>query len=171
VWDGEDLVGVYAQESTARADATVLQRDAARAGTAGGAWTACRCRCSPSPSTPAGRRGGHRLDWPGSADTALVTRMLLLDLVPVLGIAYMTEVRSRARQGRRFGVKWRSPERTMTPSTRLIGWVTAVSVLALLATNDPISSGFFANLTVVLLVMLLVQAVGALLHNRTRARR
>jgi len=32
VWDGEDLVGVYAQESTARVDATVLQRDAARAG-------------------------------------------------------------------------------------------------------------------------------------------
>jgi len=32
VWDGEDLVGVYAQESTARADATVLQRDAALAG-------------------------------------------------------------------------------------------------------------------------------------------
>jgi len=32
VWDGEDLVGVYAQESTARADAAVLQRDAARAG-------------------------------------------------------------------------------------------------------------------------------------------
>jgi len=32
VWDGEDLVGVYAQESTARADAAALQRDAARAG-------------------------------------------------------------------------------------------------------------------------------------------
>jgi len=32
VWDGEDLVGVYAEESTARADAAVLQRDAARAG-------------------------------------------------------------------------------------------------------------------------------------------
>jgi len=32
VWDGDDLVGVYAQESTARADAAVLQRDAARAG-------------------------------------------------------------------------------------------------------------------------------------------
>ncbi len=32
VWDAEDLVGVYAQESTARADAAVLQRDAARAG-------------------------------------------------------------------------------------------------------------------------------------------
>jgi len=32
VWDGEDLVGVYAQESTARADAAVLRRDAARAG-------------------------------------------------------------------------------------------------------------------------------------------
>ncbi len=26
VWDGEDLVGVYAQESTARADAAVLRR-------------------------------------------------------------------------------------------------------------------------------------------------
>lgn len=32
VWDAEDLVGVYAEESTARADAKVLQRDAARAG-------------------------------------------------------------------------------------------------------------------------------------------
>ncbi len=35
VWDGEDLVGVYAEESTARADAAVLQRDAARAGLRG----------------------------------------------------------------------------------------------------------------------------------------
>ncbi len=32
VWDGEDLVGVYAQESVARRDAAVLRRDAARAG-------------------------------------------------------------------------------------------------------------------------------------------
>jgi len=32
VWDGDDLVGVYAEESTARADAVVLRRDAARAG-------------------------------------------------------------------------------------------------------------------------------------------
>jgi len=32
VWDGEDLVGVYAAESTARADAAVLRRDAARVG-------------------------------------------------------------------------------------------------------------------------------------------
>jgi hypothetical protein len=30
VWDEEDLVGVYAQENTARADAAVLQRDAVR---------------------------------------------------------------------------------------------------------------------------------------------
>jgi len=101
-----------------------------------------------------------------------VTRMLLLDLVPVLGIAYLTEVRSRARQGRRFGVKWRSPEQTTTPSTQLIGWFVVVSVSALLlANNDWISSAFFANLAVVLLVMMLIQAVGALLHNRTRARR
>ena len=35
VWDTDDLVGVYAQESTARADAAVLQRDAARAGLRG----------------------------------------------------------------------------------------------------------------------------------------
>jgi len=35
VWDGEDLVGVYAEESTARADAAVLQRDTARAGLRG----------------------------------------------------------------------------------------------------------------------------------------
>ncbi len=33
VWDGDDLVGVYAQESTARGDAAVLRRDAVRAGT------------------------------------------------------------------------------------------------------------------------------------------
>jgi len=32
VWDEEDLVGVYAQESTARADAAVLARDAVRSG-------------------------------------------------------------------------------------------------------------------------------------------
>jgi len=32
VWDGDDLVGVYAQESPARADAAVLRRDAACAG-------------------------------------------------------------------------------------------------------------------------------------------
>jgi len=32
VWDGEDLVGVYAQESVARGDAALLGRDAARAG-------------------------------------------------------------------------------------------------------------------------------------------
>ncbi len=36
VWDGEDLVGVYAQESTASADAAVLKRDAARAGVRAG---------------------------------------------------------------------------------------------------------------------------------------
>lgn len=36
VWDGEDLVGVYTEESTARADAAVLQRDAAHAGVRGG---------------------------------------------------------------------------------------------------------------------------------------
>jgi hypothetical protein len=36
VWDGEDLVGVYAQESTARTDAAVLQRDARRAGVRAG---------------------------------------------------------------------------------------------------------------------------------------
>jgi len=35
VWDADDLVGVYAQERTARADAAVLQRDAARAGLRG----------------------------------------------------------------------------------------------------------------------------------------
>jgi len=32
VWDGEDLVGIYAEEQVARADAAVLQRDAVRAG-------------------------------------------------------------------------------------------------------------------------------------------
>jgi len=32
VWDEEDLVGVYAAESTARADAAVLRRDAVRSG-------------------------------------------------------------------------------------------------------------------------------------------
>jgi len=32
VWDAEDLVGVYAEESVARADAAVLRRDAVRAG-------------------------------------------------------------------------------------------------------------------------------------------
>jgi len=36
VWDGEDLVGVYAEESTARTDAAVLRRDAARAGVRAG---------------------------------------------------------------------------------------------------------------------------------------
>jgi len=32
VWDGEDLVGIYAEEQVARADAAVLRRDAVRAG-------------------------------------------------------------------------------------------------------------------------------------------
>ncbi len=32
VWDADDLVGAYAKESTARADAAILRRDAARAG-------------------------------------------------------------------------------------------------------------------------------------------
>jgi hypothetical protein len=32
VWDGGDLVGVYAQENTARGEAVVLRRDAARTG-------------------------------------------------------------------------------------------------------------------------------------------
>ncbi len=32
VWDAEDLVGVYAEEQVARADAAVLRRDAVRAG-------------------------------------------------------------------------------------------------------------------------------------------
>lgn len=32
MWDGKDLVAVYAEESTARVDAAVLPRDAARAG-------------------------------------------------------------------------------------------------------------------------------------------
>jgi len=44
VWDGEDLVGVYAEESTARADAAVLRRDAARAGCGRRSWIACRRR-------------------------------------------------------------------------------------------------------------------------------
>ena len=35
VWDAEDLVGVYAEEAVARADAAVLRRDAARAGQRG----------------------------------------------------------------------------------------------------------------------------------------
>jgi len=35
-WDGENLVGVYAEESMARADAAVLQRDAARVGVRAG---------------------------------------------------------------------------------------------------------------------------------------
>jgi len=54
VWDEEDLVGVYAAESTARADAAVLARDAVRsgrrrrlgrtAGAAGRLWGSCRLR-------------------------------------------------------------------------------------------------------------------------------
>ncbi len=36
VWDGEDLIGVYSEEGTARADAAVLQRDAVRAGVRAG---------------------------------------------------------------------------------------------------------------------------------------
>ena len=32
VWDGEELVGIYAEEQVARADAAVLRRDAVRAG-------------------------------------------------------------------------------------------------------------------------------------------
>ncbi len=36
VWDGEDLVGVYAEEAAARTDTAVLQRDASRAGARAG---------------------------------------------------------------------------------------------------------------------------------------
>jgi len=46
-----------------------------------GAWTACRCRCSPIPSTPTGTRGGHHPGRPGSADTALVTRLIVVDAI------------------------------------------------------------------------------------------
>ncbi len=87
-------------------------------------------------------------------------------------MVYLTEARSQARRGRRFGVKWASPERTPTLSTQLTGWAMAVILLALvLATSNPISSVSFANFTVVFVVMLLIQAVGALLHNRTRVGR
>lgn len=46
-----------------------------------GAWTACRCWCSPIPSAPTGTRGGHHPGRPGSADTALVTRLVVVDAV------------------------------------------------------------------------------------------
>jgi len=84
VWDGEDLVGVYAQESTARADATVLQRDAALAGYRAGsvdclplqvftepqhppvvavdtAWTGCQVAVVRAPRQVAWPRCGH--EW------------------------------------------------------------------------------------------------------------
>jgi len=69
---------------------------------------------------------------PGGADTALVARMLVVDLVPVLGIVYLTEIRSRARQGRRVGVKRGSSERNAAPSYQLISVVTTLSVIALI---------------------------------------
>jgi len=103
VWDGEDLVGVYTEESTARADAAVLQRDAVHAGYAG-AWTACRCRCSPSPSTPTGTRGGHHPGRPGSADTALVTRLIVVDAVLLAPEAAYTVWVSRTNRGSRINL-------------------------------------------------------------------
>jgi len=98
--------------------------------------------------------------------------MVLLDLVPVLGFAYVTELRSRARRGRRFDAKGRSPRGPQLPSHGLVGVVMVVGILALLiAPHDPMSSVAYANWTAVLVVMVLIPIVGGLLHNRTRARR
>ncbi len=67
VWDGEDLVGVYAEGATARADAAALRRDAARAGHRGSAVDCLplqvftepqhRTRPRPVPESPAQRPG------------------------------------------------------------------------------------------------------------------
>jgi hypothetical protein len=45
VWDGEDLVGIYAEEQVARADAAVLQRTRSALGFGPRRSTAWPCRC------------------------------------------------------------------------------------------------------------------------------
>jgi len=63
VWDEEDLVGVYAAESTARADAAVLRRDAVRSGR-----RASIIDCLPLQVFTAaqhGRRPRPAAGWPG----------------------------------------------------------------------------------------------------------
>ncbi len=55
VWDGDDLVGVYAEERVARADAAVLRRDAVRAGV-----RASTVDCLPVPVYREVQHGGRR---------------------------------------------------------------------------------------------------------------
>jgi hypothetical protein len=55
VWDGEDLVGVYAEERVARADVAVLRRDAVGAGV-----RASTVDCLPLPVYREGQHGGRR---------------------------------------------------------------------------------------------------------------
>jgi len=99
--------------------------------------------------------------------------MLLVNLDPILGIVYLTEIRSRARRGRRFRVKRGSSERTAAPDYQVISVVTILSVIALVVASDGrlATQRGITNCVAVVMVILLVQAVGAFVHNRTRARR
>ncbi len=57
VWDGEDLVGVYAEEQVARADAAVLRRDAVRAGVRASTIDCLALPVLTAPQHQHGRRG------------------------------------------------------------------------------------------------------------------
>jgi len=69
VWDGEDLVGVYADESTARADAAVLRRDPARAGQRGPAVDCLPLQVLTEPQHPPRRGPGVGTEQPVVAET------------------------------------------------------------------------------------------------------
>ena len=65
VWDGEDLVGVYAQEQVARADAAVLRRDAVQAGV-----RASTIDCMPVPVFSAAQHARRGVAGSGGGVTA-----------------------------------------------------------------------------------------------------
>jgi len=95
----ENLVGVYAQESTARADAAVLRRAAARAGLRGRSVDCLPRQVPPGPDTSAGSGGAHRPNRSGSRDTALVTRLVVIDAVPLALVAAHVVWASRTNRG------------------------------------------------------------------------
>ncbi len=99
--------------------------------------------------------------------------MLLVDLVPVSGMAYLTEMRSRGRRGRRLRLSRGGMGPGGGSEDTVVFGVTVVMVVALVvAPSDQLASARgIVNSVVVLLAMILVQAVGVVLHNRTRARR
>ncbi len=103
VWDGEDLVGVYAQESTARADAAVLQRDAApRGGARGERGLPAPAGVHPVPAHPPGGAVDTAGNGPVTGLLPRVARLVLVDAVFLgLGAAHVAWV-SRINRGSRI---------------------------------------------------------------------